>query len=145
MINAFKMNKTKCLLPWKRIFPVKDTNPTMARSEVEGRFPRISTSFTFPSIRSGTRAVQGMVLNLALISHLELPEITGWIKGSPWVWLIQKWWKENWHEIGKTAGFGRWCLGPLWLSSRMPCCSPQAGTFSTVVARESMAAKSICF
>ena len=62
---------------------MKDTNPTMARSEVEGRFPRISTSFTFPSIRSGTRMVQGMVLNLALISHLELPEITGWIKGSP--------------------------------------------------------------
>lgn len=55
---------------------MKDTNHTMACSEGEGRFPRISTSFTFPSIRSGTRVVQGMVLNLALISHLESLEIT---------------------------------------------------------------------
>lgn len=102
----------------------------------------VSTSFTFPSIRSSTRAVQGMVLNLASMTHLELLEImeTGWIKGSLWVWLIQKWWKENWHEIGKTVRFGRWCL-ELWLSSRMPHWSPQAVIFSIVVARESMATK----
>ena len=41
MINIFKMNKTKCLLPRNRIFPVKDINPTMACSEVEGSFPRL--------------------------------------------------------------------------------------------------------